>query len=60
MVPLFFPFTATGLDPAQTGISLNILFIVTGNPQGIPRESPIIKEKCNIMQGRIPRILVMQ
>ena len=36
----FSPFTATGLDPAQTGISLDILFIVTGNSQGIPGESP--------------------
>ena len=36
----FNPFTATGLDVAQTEISLDILFIVTGNPQGIPMETP--------------------
>ena len=56
-------FTATSLDSAQTGIPLNHLFKVTGNPWGITgnlRESPGIEEKCYIMQGDIPRILVMQ
>ena len=54
------PSLPRSLDPAQTGISLDILFIVTGNPPGIHWESPTIKEKCNIMQGHIPRTLVMQ
>ena len=55
----FNPITATGLDPAQTGISLISVYSNRESP-GNPREFPKIKEKWCIMQGTIPRVLLMQ